>query len=150
MYDLPGPSSTSTTALTPPAAARPRREAAVLDTVRVSADTFRQVLFMGSAEKREFTTDNRPNRDKPQRRDKQTGLPVWAVQVAAINWRGNSNLLTVGVPMADDPAKKFQPGQPVELVGLVFGVTPKRNGSGYTTWQNADDITPVGARTAAA
>ncbi len=110
--------------------ARPSREQGLLDTVRVSPDTFRQVLFMGSAERKEFTTDNRPNRDKPQKRDKATGLPVWSVQVAAINWRGISNLLTVGVPMADDPAQKLAPGQSVELVGLVLGVTPKRNG-GY-------------------
>src|SRR3954469_7474191 len=104
-YDSPGPSSTSTTAA--PSSARPKREAAVLDTVKVAAETFRQVLFMGAAERKEFTTDNRPNRDKPQKRDKQTGLPVWSVQVVAINWRGVSSLLTVGVPMADDPAQKF-------------------------------------------
>ncbi len=121
----------------------------MLDTVRVSPDTFRQVLFMGAAERKEFTTDNRPNRDKPQKTDKATGLPVWSVQVAAINWRGASSLLTVGVPMHEDPAGKFAPGQPVELVGLVFGVAPKRSG-GYTTWQSADDIAPVEVRTPAA
>ncbi len=144
MYqNSPGSSATSTVAAP---AARPRRESAVLDTVRVSPDTFRQVLFMGAAERKEFTTDNRPNRDKPQKTDKATGLPVWSVQVAAINWRGTSNLLTVGVPMAVDPADKFMPGQPVELVGLVFGVTPKRSG-GYTTWQSADAITPAVVRT---
>ena len=114
----------------------------MLDTVRVSPDTSRQVLFMGSAERKEYTTDNRPNRDKPQKRDKQTGLPVWSVQVAAINWRGVSNLLTVGVPLPEDPAQKFAPGQPVELVGLVLGVTPKRSG-GYVIWQSADAIAPV-------
>lgn len=116
----------------------------MLDTVRVSPDTFRQVLFMGSSERKEFTTDNRANKDKPQKRDKQTGLPVWSVQVAAINWRGASNLLTVGVPLPDDPAGKFVPGQPVELVGLVLGVTPKRNG-GYAIWQSADGINPASA-----
>ena len=115
----------------------------MLNTVKVAPETFRSVLFMGSAERKEFTEDNRPNRDKPQKRDKQTGLPVWSVQVAAIDWRGTSNLLTVGVPLADDPAGKFTPGQPVELDGLTFGVTPKRNGGGYTTWQSADGINPA-------
>src|SRR3954453_1340571 len=106
-YDSPGPLSTSTTAA--PSSARPRRESAVLDTVRVSPDTFRQVLFMGSAERKEYTTDNRLNRDKPQKRDKATGLPVWSVEVVAVNWRGKSNLLTVGIPLPDDPAGKFTP-----------------------------------------
>ncbi len=147
MYDPTQPSSTATAAA--PSSARPRREAAVLDTVKVDPGTFRQVLFMGAAERKEFTTDNRPNRDKPQKRDKQTGLPVWSVQVAVTNWRGTSSLLTVGVPLADDPTGKFQPGQPVELVGLVFGVTPKRSG-GYVTWQSADDLTPATAGTTAA
>ncbi len=120
----------------------------MLDTVRVSPDTFRQVLFMGSAERKEFTTDDRPNRDKPQKRDKQTGLPVWSVQVAAINWRGVPSLLTVSVSMAEDPAGKFAPGQPVELVGLVFGVTPRRT-DGYVTWCSADDISPAAVQPAA-
>ncbi len=146
MYENPSGSSATSTVAAP--AARPRREAAVLDTVRVAADTFRQVLFMGSAEKREFTQDNRPNRDKPQKRT-QTGVPVWSVQVAAINWRGTSSLLTVSVPQPDDPAAAITPGTPVELVGLVFGVTPKRSG-GFVTWCSADAITPAGARTAAA
>ncbi len=118
----------------------------MLDTVKVAPDTFRSVLFMGSVERKAWSEENRPNRDKPQKMDKATGLPVWSVQVAAINWRGASNLLTVGVPMADDPAQKFTPGEPVELVGLVFGVTPKRSG-GYTTWQSADAITPAVVRT---
>ncbi len=115
----------------------------MLDTVRVAPETFRQVLFMGSAERKEYTTDNRPNADKPQKRDKATGFPVWSVQVAAVNWRGVTNLLTVGIPLPDDPAGKFTLGQPVELVGLVLGVTPKRNGGGYSIWQNADGINPT-------
>ncbi len=36
------------------------------------------------------------------------------------------------------------------LVGLVFGVTPKRSGTGYVTWQSADEITPATAGTTAA
>jgi hypothetical protein len=148
MYDPTHPSSTPTAAVAP-AAARPRREAAVFDTVKVSPDTFRSVLFMGSAERKEFTTDNRPNRDKPQKRT-TAGVPVWSVQVAAINWRGNSNLVTVTVPMHDDPAQKFIPGQPVELVDLVFGVSPKRSNGGYVTWCSADGINPAGAGMTAA
>jgi hypothetical protein len=146
MYDSSGPSSTSTAvALT---AARPRREHGVLDTVKVSPDTFRSVLFMGSAERKEWSQDNRPNRDKPQKRDKQTGLPEWSVQVAVVNWRGQPSLLTVRVPMPDDPAGKFQLGQPVELVELVMGVSPRRT-NGYAIWYSADDITPLSVRTTA-
>ncbi len=148
MYEnSPSPSSTSTAVA--PSSARPRREPAVLDTVKVSPDTFRSVLFMGSAERKEWSQDNRPNRDKAQKRT-AAGLPVWSVQVAAINWRGNSNLLTVTVPMHDDPAHKFTAGQPVELVDLVFGVSPKRNNGGYVTWCSADGINPAGAGATAA
>ncbi len=146
MYDPTHPSSTATAVA--PSSARPRREPAVFDTVKVDPGTFRQVLFMGSAERKEWSQDNRPNREKAQKRDKQTGLPVWSVQVAAINWRGAPSLLTVGVSMAEDPAGKFAPGQPVELVGLVFGVTPKRTG-GYVTWCSADDISPAAVQPAA-
>ncbi len=150
MYEnnSPGPSSTSTAAAL--TSARPRRELAVLDTVKVSPDTFRSVLFMGSAERKEWSQDNRPNRDKAQKRT-AAGVPVWSVQMAAINWRGNSSLLTVSVPLHDDPAQKFTAGQPVELVDLVFGVSPKRNNNGgYVTWCSADGINPVDAGTTAA
>jgi hypothetical protein len=147
MYDPPGPSSTPTTAAAPQAR-RPWEGTAVLDTVKVSPDTFHSVLFMGSAERKEFTPDARPNRDKPQKHT-AAGVPVWSVQVAAVTWRGNSTLLTVTIPQHDDPAGKFVPGDPVELVSLVFGVTPKRSGGGFVTWFSADAINPVSARTAA-
>jgi hypothetical protein len=147
MYDPTHPSSTSTAAVAP-VSARPRREAAVLDKVRVAPETFRQVLFMGSAERKEWSQDNRPNREKAQKVDTAT-LPVWSVQVAAIDWTGKSNLLTVGIPMAEDPAGKFMPGRPVELVGLVLGNTPRRSG-GLTIWLRADAITPAGTGQAAA
>ena len=143
MYDPTRPSSTTATAAAP-ATARPRREQGVLDKVKVAPETFKSVLFMGSAVKREFTEANMPNRDKPQKVDTATGLPVWSVKFAAITWQGASDLLTVNIPMPDDPAQKFTPGQPVELVGHVLGITTKRSGS-YSIWQNADGINPLAA-----
>ncbi len=149
MYEnnSPGPSSTPMTTAAP--AARPRREPAVLDTVKVSPDTFRSVFFMGSTERKEWSQDNRPNRDKAQKRT-AAGVPVWSVQVSAITWRGNTTLMTITVPQYDDPAAVLTPGSRVELVDLVFGVSQKRNNGGYVTWCSADGINPAGAGTTAA
>ncbi len=116
----------------------------MLDTVKVAADTFRSVMFMGSAERKEFTRENRPAQDKAQKRNGE-GVPIWAVQIAVVNWRGAAQLLAVTVPMHDDPVTKFQPGDPVQLAGLVFGVTAKREG-GYVTWCSADAIAAAAAR----
>ena len=69
-------------------------------------------------------------------------MPVWSVKLAAVNWRGNSQLISVTVAMHDDPGKKFKTGDPVQLAGMVFGVTPKRDGS-YVTWCSADAISAV-------
>jgi hypothetical protein len=120
---------------------RPWRGAGVLDTVKVAADTFRSVLFMSSEERKEFTTDQRPAKDKPQKRS-AAGVPLWSVKVATVNWRGKTDLINVTVPMHDDPGTKFTAGQPVELVDLVFGVSPKRAG-GFTTWASADSLAPA-------
>ncbi|MGD9631610.1 MAG: hypothetical protein AB7H53_19230 [Hyphomicrobium sp.] len=115
-----------------------------MDTVRVSADNFQLLMFMASAAKREFVQGQRiPDDQKPQKRNGD-GLPIWSVQVAGTTWRGRSELLSVSVAMPDDPGSKFAPGQPVELVGLVFGVSPKRDGSGYSTWCSAEAIAPAG------
>ena len=122
---------------------RPFKGAGVLDTVKVGGDTFQSVMFMGCAERREFVRDNRPGEVKPQKHDR-TGVPLWSVQVAAVNWRGNPQLISVTVPMHDSPAGKFNAGDPVVLDGLVFGVTPKREG-GYVTWCSADAISAAGA-----
>jgi hypothetical protein len=133
------PSSTSTTSAVAPQALRAWKGTAVLDTVKVSPDTFTSVMFMSSVERREFVRDARPACDRPQKVS-GSGVLLWSVQVAAVNWRGNSQLISITVPMNDDPASKFTTGQLVEFVGLVFGVTPKREG-GFVTWCSADGIT---------
>ena len=119
----------------------------MLDTVRVAPETFKSVLFMGCAERKEFTRDNRPSRDKPQKRSGD-GVPLWSVQVAVVNWRGNPQLITVTVPAHEDLLTKFNPGDPLEVTGLVFGVTPKREGVGYVVWCSADAISPAAAAAA--
>jgi hypothetical protein len=118
----------------------------VLDTVRVAPDTFSSLVFMGSTQRKEFTRDNRPSSERPQKYNGD-GVPVWSLQVAAVSWRNNPQMLSVTVAMHDDPAKKFKAGDPVQLDGLVFGVTPKRDG-GYVTWCSADAISAVGAAAA--
>lgn len=117
-----------------------------MDTVRVAPDNFALTLFMASSARREFVEGQRiPDEQKPQKRNAD-GLPIWSVQVAGTTWRGRSELISVSVAMPDDPATKFAPGQPVELVGLVFGVSPKRNGGGYSTWCAAEGLAPVNVK----
>ena len=124
----------------------PERAARVFDTVRVAPETFKGVMFMSCQQRKEFVQGARMrDEDKPQKRTAE-GVPIWSVQVAAINWRGKSELITVSLPMHDDPLSKFSPGQPVELVGLVFGVTTKRDGGGFVTWCSADGISSVSAQ----
>ena len=117
-----------------------------MDTVRVSADNFQSVMFMGSAERKEFTQDKRPQADKPQKRTAD-GKPLWSVTLAAVNFRGKPEMVTATVATFDNPGDAFVAGQPVELAGLTFGVTAKRDGSGFVTWCSADSIASVsGAR----
>jgi hypothetical protein len=113
----------------------------VFDTVKVAPETFQSIMFMGCAARKEFTRDNRPSSEKPQKVTAD-GVPLWAVQVAAVTWRGTPQLISVTVPMQSDPATKFRPGDPVQLGGLVFGVTTKREG-GYVTWCSSDSIDPA-------
>src|SRR3954468_9052446 len=105
------PSSTPTSAVAPEAL-RPWRGTAVpqLDTVKVSSETFRKVMFMGSAERKEFTRERVPNVEKPQKRT-SAGMALWSVKVAVENWRGKTELITITVPMHDDPGTKFTVGQ---------------------------------------
>lgn len=139
----PNPSS----AVAPALPAFPRKVAGVFDTVKVAPETFQSVMFMGSAARKEFTRDNRPNSEKPQKLTADN-VPLWAVQIAAVTWRGTPQLISVTVPMTSDPATKFRPGDPVQLAGLVFGVTTKREG-GYVTWCSADGLAPASAAPAA-
>jgi hypothetical protein len=122
----------SATSTAPQAAAVPqptRGRGQQMDSVKVAPDNFDQVFFMRDA-------------DKPQKKTRD-GVPVWSVQATGIDWRGNPQSLSVTVPMFDNPAEHFTPGQPVELVGLVYGVTPKRDGVGFVTWCSADDLRPA-------
>lgn len=122
----------------------PERGRRVFDTVKVSPDTFESVMFMSCAERKEFTQDRRPNADKPQKRTAD-GVALWTVTLAAVNWRGKSELMTVTVPMHSNPGDKFVVGQPVDLIGLTFGVTAKRDGGGFVTWCSADAVEPANA-----
>ncbi len=138
MYENPSsPSSRSTAAA--PGALRPwKGTAAVLNMVLVDPSTFRSLMFMGSAERKEFTREQMANAEKPQKYT-SNGLPLWSVKVAVENWRGQAAILNVTVPMADDPATKFGRGQVVEFSRLAFGVADKRAGS-YSLWWSADSI----------
>lgn len=141
MNPINDPWSTSTPVAGP--ARAPERQARVFDTVKVAPETFRSVMFMSSNARKEFTRDRVRDEDKPQKRT-QDGVALWSVSLAAVNWRGKSELINVTVPMYDDPAQKFQVGDPVRLAGLTFGVSPKRDGGGFVTWCSADAVEPVG------
>lgn len=129
----------------------PERMARVLDTVLVSPDTFPSVLFMGASARREYTRERLPDAQKPQKTTRE-GVPLWSGKFATVNWRGNAEMLTVTLPMADNPLEVLTPGTPVRLVNLVFGVSPKRDGEGFTTWCSADglELAEPGAGAAAA
>lgn len=142
-----GPLSTSTPAAAPQAP-RPWKGTAVLDTVKVSPDSFRSVMFHSATERKAFTRDNVPACDKPQKMSGD-GVPLWSVKVVAEDWRARVNILTVTVPLHDDPGTKFARGDLVELPGLTFGVTDKRAG-GFVTWLSADGIAPASTRPVAA
>jgi hypothetical protein len=113
------------------------------DTVKVDPATFSSLMFMESAERKEFVRDNRRADERPQKRNRDD-VPEWSVKLAAVNWRGNSQLISVTIALHENPAKKFKTGDPVQLSGLVFGVTQKREG-GFVTWCSADAISAVGA-----
>jgi hypothetical protein len=140
--DPSGPSATSTTA------AAPWKGTAVFDTVRVSPDSFRSVMFRAAAPRREFTRDRMPDAARPQRTNGDN-IPLWSVKLVVEDWRGRDHIITVSVPMYDDPSTKFARGDFIVLPGLTFGVTPKREG-GFVTWLSADGIEPVSVKPAAA
>src|SRR5689334_15890267 len=102
------PWSTATPTAEPRA---PERTARVFDTVKVDPSTFRSVMFMDCAARKEFTRDRVREQDKPQKLTFE-GVPLWSVTVAAVNWRGGSDLLKITVPMHDSPADKFSAGDP--------------------------------------
>lgn len=110
-----------------------------LNTVLIDPESFRFVFLMGSEARREFTEQRMRNEDKPQKRNSD-GLPLWSVQVSATDWRGRGCMFTATVPSQKDPAELLPPGTPVNFDRLVFGVSPKRDGSGYSTWAFADAI----------
>lgn len=120
-----------------------------MDTVLVSPETFTSMMFMSSQPKKEFTRERMTDAEKPQKKTKD-GVPVWSVQVAAVTWRGKSELITVSVPAHTDPAADYQPGVPVYLQGLMFGVTAKREGGGFTIWCSAEALQSAGQRIKAA
>lgn len=116
----------------------PRGKGGQMDTVKVAPDQFQQLIFMRCMARKEFTEDRRREEDKPQKRTRD-GVLVWSVQVTGIDYRGNPQLFPVTLAAHSDPGQEFAPGDVVELDGLVFGVSPKKNG-GYTTWCSADEL----------
>lgn len=140
------PSTTPTNPLVDPWGDQQRppvRTARVFNTVKVDPANFASALFMGAQPRKEFVKERGvSNADKPQKYTSD-GVPLWSVKLAGTNWRDQSEMLSVTVPMNSDPSEKFHQGQPVELPGLVFGVTAKRDG-GHSLWWSADDITAVG------
>lgn len=114
----------------------------VFDTVKVSPDTFKSVMFMGVVARTEWSDTRRQGEDKPQKFTRD-GVPVWSVKVAATNWRDQSDMLSVTVAAHASPGDSFAPGQLVEFDGLTFGVTGKRDG-GYVTWSSADAVVAAG------
>ncbi|QJY51200.1 hypothetical protein [Pseudonocardia broussonetiae] len=122
----------------------------MLDTVKVAPETFSNIEFRGAMPKTAYVPQG--NVAGPQKQT-SNGTPIWAVRVLAETTRGlrvKEDLLTVTVPMQVDPTEKFERGQSIELVSLTFGVTPKREGNGFSTWLSADGIQPAGLGKAAA
>lgn len=119
----------------------PGKGTAMFDTVKVSDDTFVALMFMSSTERTEWNDDR--NAPKQQKRTAQ-GVPVWSVQVAATNWREQSAMLAVTVASRENPAESISRGEEIRFDGLVYGVTPKRNG-GFTIWTSAESVTAASA-----
>jgi hypothetical protein len=114
----------------------------MIDSVRVAPDTFGSLVFLGSSERKEFTEGkNIAYRDKPQQY--KDGVPVWTVQLAASTWRNpqRSRTINVNIPCPEDPSTRLTTGELVELHNAVYGVTPHRDGNGYSVWMTAEGIT---------
>lgn len=111
----------------------------MFDTVKVDAGTFPALQFMSAQAKDEFVQERQPGDERKQKVNKD-GVPLWKVQLTAVNWRGRADTLTVSIPMTAHPAEKFEPMQPVTLPGLTFGSMRKRDGSGSSLWWSADGI----------
>lgn len=126
----------------------PERQVPMLDTVKVAPETFRSLEFRSAAEKREFVQAGRG----AQKFDRDN-VPLWTVRVIGEIERGGrvmDELFTVSVPMQVNPGEKFDRGQSIWLPGLTFGVTAKRDGSGFMVWLSADGIEPAGSGAKAA
>jgi hypothetical protein len=117
-----------------------REKTAVIDSVKVDPHTFDSVIFLGSEERKEYVEgQNIPHNQKKQKYNKD-GVPVWSVKLYATTWRGLERQVKVNVASPDDPAERLSKGELVALSDVEFGVTPKREGGGYTVWLNAGGI----------
>ena len=118
----------------------------MINSVKVDPATFKGLVFLQSFERKEFVQGaNIPNEQKQQKRTKD-GVPVWTVELSAIPARGMSRTIRVNLPSPEDPGQRFEAGSQVQLVDMEFGVTPKRDNSGFTIWMTAGGIDPAGAR----
>lgn len=120
--------------------------ATAMDMCKVDASTFDTLCFMGAQERVEWNEDK--NAPKVQKHT-QEGVPIWRVQLAGTNWRGRAEMLTITVPSQENPNNDFSRGEIVEASGLMFGVSPKRNG-GFTTWLAAESLHRAGVAIRAA
>jgi hypothetical protein len=131
-----------------PAATRPaRRDTTMINSVLVDPATFKSVIFMGSEQRKQYVEGgNVPHDEKPQQRDKATGLPVWRCRLDVVPWRGRPEGFTmrVNVVSEHDPADRFIRGQEVELKDMEYGFTPKDEGGGLIIWLRAGGIESVG------
>jgi hypothetical protein len=112
---------------------RPERGTAMIDSVKVAADTFDSVIFLGSEERKEYVEGEAgkhiPHNEKKQAYSKD-GVPFWTVKLYVTTWRGLERQIKVKVAAATDPAEQFAKGELVSLRDVEFGVTPKREGNG--------------------
>jgi hypothetical protein len=142
---------------TPPAAAEPsrypERERKLREMVQVDqAASWTECVFWGARPKTKFDAKRPKDAPREQLTDYH-GVPIWQVKVSVRHWKQYEDedemLLTVSVPSTISPNDQVSRGEFVEFGGLVFGVSNKRDGSGYATWYLADSVSSsagVGSR----
>ena len=109
----------------------------MIDSVKVDASTFDSVIFLGSEERKEYVEgQNIPHNQKKQQYTKD-GVPIWTLKLYVTTWRGLERQVKVNVAAEVDPGERFAKGELVTLSGIEFGVTPKREGTGYIIWLKA-------------
>jgi hypothetical protein len=122
----------------------------MIDSVKVAPDTFESAIFLGSEERKEYVEGGNIPHDQKKQQINKDGVPVWTLKLYVTTWRGLERQVKVNVPSPNNPADQFSKGELVELSGVEFGVTPKREGGGYILWLKADRIESAAGRKSAA